>query len=113
MAEIIIVETKVVRSKLISFLCLSVVLLSGCASGGKDFQSGWSSHDEYFFDYTSMSDSLPCSVLFHFMPDREYRYKNFNFELLVVDPHFKMYKDTVSVMLDTAVMFKNGESAVF
>lgn len=112
MVETITVVIKVVQS---NFLCFSLllVMLCGCNHTQKDFHKGWCSNDEYFFDYTSLNDTVPCGVMFHLMPDKSYRYKNFSFEFLVVDPHFKMYKDTVSVMLDTTMMFKTGENHLF
>lgn len=112
MEEIITVVIKVVQSKFSGFFFLVVVLL-GCNSSQKDFQKGWCSSDEYFFDHTSLNDSVPCGVMFHLMPDKNYPYQNFNFEFLVVDPHFKMYKDTVSIMIDTTKMLKTGENHLF
>lgn len=105
------VEAKVTQNKFFTFFFLLVVLY-GCTTDRKNFEKGWSSRDEYFFDYTSLNDTLPSALLFHVVPDKSYKYKNFSFELLVIDPHFKMYKDTISVMFDTTSVYRKGASHI-
>lgn len=92
------VEIKVERSKWdIACRLIFLTMLISCTSDGKKLEKGWSSRDEYMYDYISVSDSLPCDLLFHVNLKGDYRYKNLNFELLVVDPQYKIYRDTLSV----------------
>lgn len=77
--------------------CLIFLLFASCASDVKKLDNGWSRHDEYMFDYRSEDDSLSFDLLFHIRLNRDYGYRNLNFELMVVAPDYKMYCDTLSI----------------
>lgn len=80
-------------------LLIFLIVCSSCATNTKKLDGVWGHRDEYMYDYISVSDSLPCDLLLNIRLNPDYPYKNLNIEIMAVDSKYKIFCDTLSILL--------------